>query len=42
LVELIAGALENKEPMSELFQLRDKFFLDWKSVRRNQPILFRE
>src|SRR4029079_13219740 len=41
-IELIAGALKNEEPMSELFQLGDEFFLDWKGIRREKPVLFRK
>ena len=34
LIELIASALKNEQPMPELFEIGKKFFLDWKSFRR--------
>ncbi len=42
LIELVTGALKNEQPMSELFQFGDEFFLDRKGIRREKPVLFRK
>ena len=42
LVKLIAGALENKKPMTKLLEVGQEFLADGKRIGRKEPILFRE
>jgi len=42
LIELVAGALKNKEAMTKLLEFGENFFVDRKCVRRKKPLFFSE
>jgi hypothetical protein len=42
LVELIASALKNKQPVAKLLEVSQKFLVDRKCVWRKEPLFLRE
>ena len=42
MIELVAGALKNKEAMTKLLEFGEKFFVDRKWVWRKKLLFFRE
>ncbi len=42
LIELVTGALKNKQPMTKLIEFSENFFVDRKCVWRKEPLFFSE